>query len=195
MNPRPQFDVASQPYRLSPTPWPSGDNVVTYSFATHHIPSDGTRDDTVGGPAPNAQTQRLVREAMDTWEGVRGVQFVEVSDSAAADVRIGIMPSYSPVDPSYESDGPGGTLGVTWTWSVGGVTQEQSIAFDPDDIATPTQIYDIALHELGHVLGIDHSNVPNVVMSGTDGGTDYWHPPGRDELQPDDIAAAVRLWG
>ena len=56
------------------------------------------------------------------------------------------------------------------------------------------------LHEVGHALGLDHSNVANVVMSGGlysgDGPTPYWPGvPGRDPLQADDIPGAEALWG
>ena len=192
------------PYRLSSTRWPAGQTEIAYSFATRFIPSDGERDDSVGGGAPGPNLQKAVREAMDTWEGVCGVTFREVADSANADVRIGWQPArYSPLGDEFESDGPGGTLGVTWTWNSGGAIARQSVAFDYAEEAqgywTPTTLYDTALHEIGHVLGISHSNVREVVMSGglgvEPGGTPYWDPPGRDPLQPDDVAAAVALWG
>ena len=191
------------PYRPLSFLWPADKTELTYSFATHVISSDGERDDSVGGNPPGPNVQRAVRDAMDAWESVCDVTFREVADSANADVRIGWMPARnSPADDYYESDGPGGDAGLAWLWDSGRVITHASIAFDPAD--TPwnaTTLYDVALHEVGHVLGIEHSNVHNVVMSGglgtePGGVTPYWEGvPGRDPLQPDDIAAAVALWG
>ena len=191
----------SAPYLLYDAQWPEPRNVITYSFATRFIPSDGERDDSVGGAAPAAWHQTVVREAMDAWEAVCGVTFREVSDSASADVRIGFQPLRGSSAPDlYESDGVDGTAGITWTWSIGTRITAQSIAFDPADSSHRTQFYDTALHELGHVLGLNHSDVKYVVMSGGlndgTGTTPYWGGvPGRNPLQPDDVAGAVALWG
>ena len=124
---------------------------------------------------------------MDFWEAVCGVKFVEVRDSPYADVRIAWMPD-------WQSDGRGGTLGVTNTWSYGRTIDEQAVTFDWADSGDTYTLYDTALHELGHVLGIAHSNVHGVVLSGLP-HTPYADQPGYDQLQPDDIAAARALWG
>jgi hypothetical protein len=58
--------------------------------------------------------------------------------------------------------------------------------------ATPEGMWDLRstlLHELGHMLGLDHSSVGDPVMSAR-------LPPGkqRRELQPDDIAGVIALY-
>ena len=72
----------------------------TYSFNDRVIPSDGQRERDLGASL-DAHKRGLVREAMDAWEKVCGVRFVERADSEASMVRIGWE------DPSM-SDGPGG---------------------------------------------------------------------------------------
>ena len=184
----------SHPYIVYGARWPSGQTTITYSFNDFILTGDGSREETLGSSlTPNLR--QIVREAMDAWERACGVEFVEVRDSTGADVRIGWQP-YSAIDPDYASDGPGSTLAVTWTWSLGSVISRQSVAFDHAELWTDTSFYDTALHELGHVLGIDHSNVRDVVMSGLP-TTPYAdvNPSGRDGLTSDDIAAARALWG
>ena len=50
-------------------------------------------------------------------------------------------------------------------------------------------IYNLLLHEIGHALLIDHSDVPGTVMLPDGFG------PGRPVLMPDDIAAVQAVWG
>ena len=131
------------------------------------------------------QAKAIVRQAMDAWERVCGIKFVEVEDHPYADVRIGLM---SP----FDSDGPGGTLAVAWRWPVPNL--KALIVFDPNEYWDETLGYDAVLHELGHILGIRHSDETGVVMSGLP-QSPYAFMPGRDVLQPDDIAAAQALFG
>ena len=183
-----------QPYLLSYERWPAGQTTITWSFNDLILAADGNREQTLGLSLSD-DLRGIVREAMDAWERVCGVEFAEVGDSASADVRIGWQPDFAR-NPEYESDGPGGTLGVTWTWFFGNVIDRQSVVFDHAESWTSDAFYDTALHELGHVLGIDHSDVRGAVMSGLP-ITPYAdvNPSGRDGLTADDVAAARALWG
>ena len=184
--------TASQPYILTDYRWPAEPATIIYSFSDNYLPADGARQDVLEGTLSDDQ-QAIVREAMDAWENVCEARFVEVADSTAANVRIGWQPDFA-LNPAHESDGPGGTVGVTWTWYSGGVTNQQAVAFDMADNLSDTNLYDTALHELGHVLGISHSNVPDAVMSGPP-WTSYTFQPGRNQLTADDILAVRALWG
>ena len=184
--------IAGQRYILSDALWPAGQATITYSFNDLILHADGERENSLGRSL-SPDLRDIVREAMDAWESVCGVEFVEVADSTRANVRIGWQP-YSAADPIYVSDGPGSTLGITWTWFSGNGISRQSVVFDPADSFTSTGFYDTALHELGHVLGIDHSDVRGAVLAGLP-TTPYSDQPGRDHLTDDDIAAAQRLWG
>ena len=196
----------SEEYILIDTQWPNYKTTITYSFADRVFYSDANRESELG-PVLDVWDRRIVRDAMDAWEAVCGVEFVEVRDSPLADVRVAWMPS-------WESDGPDGVFGVTSTWSHGSTITEQTVTIDPAEAwhlntyeilvdggdegffrwDGGDSFYDTVLHELGHVLGIDHSNVRGVVLSGTP-NTPYTDHPGRDVLQPDDIAAARAIWG
>ena len=179
-------DSVGRPYVLETAQWPSGTTVLTYSFVEFIIPADGERDDYLGARLGES-LQAIAREAMDAWEAVCGVQFVEVEDSAAANIRIG-----GQVD--SDSDGVGNDIAITWTWYFGTVIDEVAIVFDPAETWIDELFYDTALHELGHAMGIDHSDAFNAVMSGLP-ATPYADQIGRDQLTPDDIAAAQALYG
>ena len=179
-------DPTGRPYVLESSQWPAGTSVLTYSFVEFIIPADGERDNYLGAGLSEG-LQDIAREAMDAWEAVCGVRFVEVEDSAAANIRIGGQVTGN-------SDGVGGTLGITWTWSFGSVIDEVAVVFDPAENWFDELFYDTALHELGHAMGIDHSDKFNAVMSGLP-ATPYADQIGRDQLTPDDIAAAQALWG
>ena len=184
-----------QDFRLNGDRWP--DHTVTWSFADLYIPSD-PRESHLGDTFAlddRDGMRSLIRDAFAAWENVCGIDFVEVADSISSDIRIGWT---SPA----RGDGPYGTLAYySWTWS-GSTTLSGVIVVDWDDSGRPlSELYDTVLHEVGHAVGLDHSNVANVVMSGglgTEPGglTPYWSGvPGRDPLQPDDIAGARHLWG
>ena len=87
--------VGAQPYVLSPSRWPSAQTTITYSFADRTFGSDSDREEHLGAEMDTA-TQGIVRQAMDTWEAVCGVRFVEVADSPSANVRIAWTPSVAP---------------------------------------------------------------------------------------------------
>ena len=180
------LDSMERLYVLESFQWPAGTTTLTYSFADKIIPSDGERDD-LFGLAMSDKDKAIVRNAIAAWEAVCGIDFVEVDDSAAANIRIGLQAA-------SDSDGVGGDLGGATTWFVGDTTIEVGIVFDPLDVWTDELIYDTALHEIGHAMGIDHSDTHNAVMSGLP-TTPYADQIGRDQLTPDDIAAAQALYG
>ena len=168
--------------------WPSGTTELTYSFNDYIFSSSDAARQAKFHLTLSENYRDIVREAMDAWERVSGVRFREVADDPDNDIRIGW---------AADSDGVYGVTGTATTWPTTGSfgrTLKVAIHFDAADRFDLTRFYDTALHEVGHAMGIDHSNIPEVVMSGPP-CTAYANQPGRDVLQPDDIAAAQALWG
>ncbi|KAJ4840954.1 hypothetical protein Tsubulata_026936, partial [Turnera subulata] len=101
--------------------------------------------------------------ALRSWDGVAPFQYKQVGEHDASDIKIGFRTKAT--DPEGEMDGPGGTLGYAFppkdghmyfdgdeNWGIDGPTPEQF------DLGT------VALHELGHILGLQHSSDPGAIM-------------------------------
>lgn len=110
--------------------------------------------------------QELVR-AMSAWSRVVQVDFQRAyNPTALKNVNI-LFGSRDHGDP-YPFDGPGRVLAHTFYPAP---PNPEPIAgdlhFDNDElwnIGTDIDVFSVALHELGHALGLGHSDVPNAVM-------------------------------
>ncbi|MFF0097661.1 matrixin family metalloprotease, partial [Streptomyces canus] len=130
---------------------------LTYAFDT------GTND--VAGQ----QEFTAVRNAFQTWASVLGFTFTQVATTQNPDILIGWRPANDPDHSMVGSviahaDYPPGCGVITnslprplhfddseHTWVIG-------VAVGSLDVES------VALHEIGHILGINHTNVPGSVM-------------------------------
>ncbi|MDQ6612049.1 MAG: matrixin family metalloprotease [Gemmatimonadota bacterium] len=101
-----------------------------------------------------------VRDAFDTWTATGiPMRFTFIRDSASADVHIRFLPRF-----------PSGISGKTlWSrntgwWLVSGDIV-LSLAHPGGGPVTALQMRAIALHEVGHLLGLDHTADPTNIMS------------------------------
>lgn len=145
--------------------------------------------------ASSAQAVTRIQTSMNKWTAVCNVQFIYDGTSSAGPSRAPPTNSSDGLNVvGWRAQGTGGQTGVAGVAASGPgpggpfTIVEGDIAlnyqFNPDVDTT-------ILHEVGHMIGIDHSDVSNAVMSG---------PPltaysGQTNLQADDIAACVALYG
>jgi uncharacterized protein YraI len=135
--------------------------------------------------------RQAAREGVEAWDAVSGVTLNEVSGEA----DINIMWAAGAHGDGNPFDGPGRVLAhaffpLSWLGSLAG-----DLHIDDDEtwvVAQPGQPWEIHLvtvvmHEVGHSLGLDHTNDGNALMY-----PEYTGPKG---LGQDDIAGIQSLYG
>ncbi len=113
-----------------------------------------------GLPAWNPDFLPAVRDAFATWAQTGlPLRFTFVVDSASADVHVRFVERF-----------PNGISGRTvWSrdsdyWLVAGDIQ-LAVSHPDGASVTPPQMRAIALHEVGHLIGLDHAASPDHIMS------------------------------
>jgi hypothetical protein len=174
---------------------------VTYSYQNMF---DGGLKTPDGSPLSASLIRRSIEEALGLWAGVAPLHFVEVPDEG------GITPGNYP-------DGQFGQIRFRHTYINGPDVSGQppiakaqayfpftggnlagDVEFDNSDpwqevgtLPVP-DILGAAIHEIGHTLGLHHTDIPAANM--------YWifvrrAGPGTGALHPDDIAGIRAVYG
>jgi hypothetical protein len=152
----------------SPGNWGGPGATVTFSFATTNYAGDTA---TIGSLTPFMPVgyEDQIRLAFDAWEAVAGITFTEVPDDGAAwnaatgsgDIRIG----------AEAIDGASGTLAHGYFPPPNGLTAAGDIHFDSAELwkigfgGAGFDIFQVAAHEIGHAIGLDHTAVPDSLMN------------------------------
>lgn len=139
---------------------------------------------------PGDEEHELVREAFAIWAAETPLTFTETNNRAASDIEIAwARRDHGDGDPF---DGPGQVLAHA-TFPNPFTSRRVILHFDDDErwVNSSRQNVDlltVAIHEIGHTLGLGHSDDPNAIMFAS-----YRGP--RRTLGEDDIDGIQRLYG
>ncbi|XP_038056467.1 matrix metalloproteinase-16-like [Patiria miniata] len=163
-------------YSLSGNSWSKKD--LTYKFI-NYTPDLGQRT-----------TRAEIVRAFNLWSRAANINFREVRQGRAdIDLRF----AYGSHGDGYEFDGRGGVLAHAFfpgPQAISGDAHFDEIERFTSNSRDGTNLFMVAAHELGHSLGLGHSDVENSMMAPIYQG--YRHGI---QLHRDDIMAIQRLYG
>ncbi|HEX5470866.1 MAG TPA: matrixin family metalloprotease [Lacipirellulaceae bacterium] len=176
-------------YVIGGSPWTGSPITLTYSYVNVF---DGGIKMPDGNPLPNSLIKGSIEEALGLWSSVVPVNWVEVPDSSASTLRFrhifinGPDPP-PPADPIAKAQATciGRGFGCEVQYDDSDRWQEVGTQPNPDVLGA-------TIHEVGHILGLQHSLDPTANM--------YWiftrfDGLGTGQLFADDIAGIRALYG
>lgn len=161
--------------------WPSGKTELTYAFLPENQVSDDVR--------------RVFAQAFERWSEVTTLSFTETASFNSADIKIGIFSGDHGDGEPF--DGVLGTLAHAFSPPSGRLhlDGDENWVLDGDFLSAPSlnsavDLESVAVHEIGHLLGLGHSSVQEAIMYPSIGSATR-----KVELTNDDIQGIQVLYG
>lgn len=143
---------------------------------------------------PAERCKQIIRESFGVWAAVTPLRFTEVPLNANPTFRISFERGEHGDGRGAAFDGVGNVLAHAYYPPPCGGVFAGHLHFDEDEQWTdgPSQgrkisLQSTAIHEIGHNLGLDHSDDPNSIM--------YAYLNETMQLTPDDVAGIQALYG
>lgn len=139
-----------------------------------------------------SREQDIVRQAFDAWAGVANLRFDEVEPNADPDFRIAWRRGSHGDGDGF--DGAGNVLAHAFFPPPCGGPNAGDLHFDEaerwidDPTADGILLLQVAIHEIGHLLGLSHSQEESAIMFA-------FYSPDRVNLADDDIQGITALYG
>lgn len=144
------------------------------------------------GDLPGQREHDIVRQAFDAWQEVCGLTFEEVSLSDSPDFSIAWRSGHHGDGNGF--DGPSNTLAHAFFPPPCGGSHAGAMHFDEAETWTEAGdvsgivLLQVAIHEIGHLLGLSHSNDDTAIMY-------PYYGPDRVNLAQDDIDGVQAMYG
>jgi hypothetical protein len=169
--------------------WPGSPIIIKYSYVNMF---DGGILMPDGNPLPNAIIKGSIQEALHDWTTAVPINFVEVPNGIGTQLRFSHIFINGPDPPP-----PADPVAKAQSTCIG-ASSICDVQFDESDrwqVVGTQPIPDIlgaSIHEIGHVLGLNHTDVVGANM--------YWifhrfSGLGTSQLFPDDIAGIQSIYG
>lgn len=134
-----------------------------------------------------------ITDAFDAWADIANLSFTQVPDPGVGFVNVGAEVVDIRIT-GHSFDGPLGVLAHAFFPPSNGGAAAGDMHFDSAEAwkiglgGAGFDIFTVALHEIGHAIGLGHTAVPSSIMN-------PFYSEALTELQADDIAGAQYIYG
>ncbi|PIA62261.1 hypothetical protein AQUCO_00200327v1 [Aquilegia coerulea] len=155
--------------------WPADKTHLTYKFisSVEVVPLQTLRP--------------VISRAFAKWEAVSQFTFAEVQPGSNSDIEIGFYSG--PHGDTRSFDGPRGVLAHAYQPTIGVFHYDADENWSINPNTYQVDLESVAVHEIGHLLGLGHSGEPNAIMYSYFGRGQV-----KRDLQQDDIEGIQTLY-